>query len=136
MKIIKDGKRNTGAFKCKCKECGCKFVADVSDYTYVKWTYADGYKPTENNAPSEEIMTTCPNCNNKVTKNLFKKDNSLSSVLGIINVVFNILALIYVVGFEPVSPKWFTALVAITNVILIGINFINFMSIAVDGEGL
>lgn len=41
MKILKDGKRNSGAFKFKCSKCGCKFKADASDYVYVKETSSD-----------------------------------------------------------------------------------------------
>ena len=33
--IIKDGKRNTGAFTFKCAKCGCKFKADVADYDFI-----------------------------------------------------------------------------------------------------
>lgn len=58
MKIIKNGKRNCGAFKFKCDKCGCKFEADVSDYEKVT---------------DEIIKCNCPNCDNEVKKNLYEK---------------------------------------------------------------
>ena len=39
--IIKDGKRNTGAFTFKCEKCGCKFKADVADYDFILFQQED-----------------------------------------------------------------------------------------------
>lgn len=106
MKIIKNGKRNCGAFKFKCDKCGCKFEADASDYIYVNKSFdfdIDKFinKPTENNTPSDTIECECPNCGNKVIKNIYKgstyEDNNKGlKVFNLIGITLGILTLIYV----------------------------------------
>lgn len=81
MKILRDGKRNSGAFKFKCSKCGCKFKADTNDYVYVKETSADA---SENNEPTGRIRCECPNCKETMFKELYKrheKDSENTAVI-------------------------------------------------------
>lgn len=105
MKIIKNGKRNCGAFKLKCDKCGCKFEADTNDYVYVEFNDSPppnyGYHPTENNTPSDEIECNCPNCNTKVYKKIYKSSayecsNKGLKVFNFVGITLGILTLIYV----------------------------------------
>lgn len=103
MKIIKNGKRNYGEFKFKCNKCGCKFEADVSDYIFVERDKDDWsvYHPTENNTPSDEIECSCPNCNTKVYKNIYKSsayenNNKGLKVFNFVSIILGLLTIIYV----------------------------------------
>ena len=63
--IIKDGKRNVGAFTFKCEKCGCKFKADVADYDY----RTDKGKISE--VPTDVISSECPNCCECIKRNVY-----------------------------------------------------------------
>lgn len=63
--IIKDGKRNVGAFTFKCEKCGCKFKADVADYDYL----TDKGKISE--VPTDVIGSECPNCCEYIERNVY-----------------------------------------------------------------
>lgn len=102
MKVIKNGKKNCGAFKFKCNKCGCKFEADASEYLYVardkdNWVYC----PTENNTPSDAVRCECPNCGKKVVKEIYKssayEDNNKGlKVFNFVGIILGFLTLIYV----------------------------------------
>ncbi len=57
MEVIKNGKRNTGAFTFKCSKCGCKYKADVNDYEVTN---------------NDTITCECPNCGKSNKKDLYK----------------------------------------------------------------
>lgn len=102
MKIIKNGKRNCGAFKLRCNKCSCKFEADANDYVYVEFDESPppnyGYHPTKNNTPSDEIECNCPNCNTKIRKKIYKSEDSNKGlkVFNFVGIILGILMLIYI----------------------------------------
>lgn len=95
MKILKDGKRNSGAFKFKCSKCGCKFKADASDYVYVKETSSD---VSENNEPTGKIRCECPNCKKIMFKELYKCNKDIGDTVIIIFIIIHIIASIVLSG--------------------------------------
>lgn len=106
MKVIKDGKRNCGAFKFKCNKCGCKFEADMSDYLYVtrdkdNWVYC----PTENNTPSDAVRCECPNCGKKIVKEIYKRRSNVENQKSygfVVSAIFSFtLAMFILIVFPP-----------------------------------
>ena len=92
MRILKDGKRNSGAFKFKCSKCGCKFEADVNDYIYVKEASAD---PSESNEPTNRIKCEYPNCKETLFKELYKhSDKHSDKIVRIVLIIFFIVHII------------------------------------------
>ena len=63
--IIKDGKRNVGAFAFKCEKCGCKFRADVADYDFID------AKGKITNDTTGVIMSECPNCGESIKRDVY-----------------------------------------------------------------
>lgn len=63
--IIKDGKRNVGAFTFKCEKCGCKFKADVADYDFID------AKGKITNDTTDVIMSECPNCGESIKRDVY-----------------------------------------------------------------
>lgn len=97
MKILKDGKRNSGAFKFKCSKCGCKFKADASDYVYVKETSSDA---SENNEPTGRIKCECPNCKKTMFKELYKcNEKDIGDAAVVIFIIVHIIIGMVLSGF-------------------------------------
>lgn len=121
MKIIKDGKRNCGAFKFKCNRCGCKFEANVNDYNFVKWSESDDDYVISNES-TDAIQCECPNCSKMLYKNIYKKDSDsdLICVTSFISSLINIiLSVVCVIMKETTGllPPLFEFLLIMSNII-------------------
>lgn len=132
MKIIKNGKRNCGAFKFKCDKCGCKFEADASDYIYVNKSFDFDidkfiHKPTENNTPSDTAECECPNCGNKVIKNIYKNkgvDNPLRNLFAVMAIT-NAASVILILCAMPKKAEGMSGFQIFVEVLLIILALIN-----------
>lgn len=115
MKIIKNGKRNCGAFKFKCDKCGCKFEADVSDYEKVS---------------DEIIKCNCPNCDNEVKKNLYEKllknltRCSYRKFYSIGNIPLDFATFVYICMKEPDGTDPFAVILGILTLLFMVSNVV------------
>lgn len=124
MEIIKNGKRNSGAFKFTCDKCNCRFKADVNDYRFmVEGKYE--YMPSRNNTPSDVIEVHCPNCGNKIWKHLYRSDElniSGAQVFYGLNAVLDLCTVGYIISMDGNGDNAFSVLLGFLFILLTLLN--------------